>query len=383
MPCQQPKRKSIWIHALSVGEVISALPVYRAIKESHPSRDILFSVKTAQGIKIAGENLGDNKESLIPMPLDFWWSIRRITRYIDPEIFILVESDIWPGLIHCLKKRGCKIFLINGRISPRTYNAYKRYRFLSKKLLSALDICLMQSDLDRKRLTDIGVPAEKVITSGNIKFDMPWKTIRNKDRMRWLQILNFRQEARIWVAGSCHPGEYEIIIDVYKRLLSSFPELYLILAPRNPETAGEISRLCRIKGIKSSQRSDQKRAKGDAKFLILDSIGELGVIYGLAEISFVGGSLVPLGGHNLIEPASFGRPVLFGPHTYNFVQMAEMLIEAGGGIRVRDGESLYNMMKGLLKDKNRSDRIGRMALKFANTNKGALNRVLEYIESHI
>lgn len=383
LPEHQPGRKSIWIHALSVGEVVSALPVYRAIKERHPSRNIVMSVKTAQGMKIARDNINEKDTLLLPMPLDFWWSIRRIFRYIDPHMLILVESDIWPGLVHYVRKRGRRLILINGRVSPRTYSAYKRYSFFSKMLFSALDACLMQSDHDSRRLTDIGVPAEKVFSSGNIKFDTPQASMQDDDKTCWLRVLDFSPEDRIWVAGSCHEGEYEIIIDVYKRLLSSFSRLCLIIAPRNPEAAGEISALCETRGIRAFRRSDRKMENQNTKLLILDTIGELGKIYGLAEISFVGGSLVPLGGHNLLEPASFGRPVLFGPHTYNFVQMSELLLEAGGGIRVRDSESLYESIKRLLTDRNRADEIGRMALKFANTNKGSLSRVLEIIESYI
>ena len=383
LPHNKPKRKSIWIHTLSVGEFISALPIYHAIKKRHPSKSILFSVKTAQGIKIAKDRLENKNDLIVPMPLDFWWSVRRVSRYINPDILILIESDIWPGLINYLKRQGCKVLLINSRISPRTYNAYKRYSFFSKKILNFLDLFLTQSELDTKRLTDIGVASEKVITTGNIKFDTPWSPMQNEDRMYWLSELNFRLEDRIWVAGSCHAGEYEIIIEVYQRLLSSFPELCLILAPRNPETAGDISDFCSFKGIESFRRSDSRIINNNAKLLILDSIGELGRIYGLAEISFVGGSLVPIGGHNLLEPASFGRPVLFGPHTHNFVEMSEMLIRSGGGLRVKDGESLYKSMKKLLKERILADKMGRMAVKFVNTNRGALNRVLEYIENYI
>ena len=383
LPHHQSGRNSIWIHALSVGEVISALPIYQEIKRRHPSRNIVLSVKTAQGIKIARDKLGDKEDLLLPMPLDFWWSTRRISRYIDPNIFIMVESDIWPGLVHYLSKRNSKVLLINSRISPRTYKAYKKCSLFSKKLFNAIDIVLTQTELDNKRLVDIGVSAEKVITSGNIKFDTLWDSIQFEDKTHWLNIFNFGSKDRIWVAGSCHKGEYEIIIEVYKSLLSSFPELCLILAPRNPDTADDISNLCRISGIKSFRRSDPKRTKENAKLLVLDSIGELGRIYGLAEISFVGGSLVPIGGHNLLEPARFGSPVLFGPYTHNFVEMSEMLIEAGGGIRVKDGESLYKNMKRLLTNREEANKIGRMALKFVNTNKGALNRVLAHIENYI
>jgi len=379
LPDTPPKKQSIWIHACSVGEVISALPVVWSLKRQYPLRDIIFTVTTRQGMKIARDELEGKVDFLLPLPLDFWWSIRRITGFIRPSILVLVESDIWPGLISHLKSRGVKTLLINGRVSPRTFRSYRRFRPLSNKVLGLVNLWLMQSDLDRDRLLEIGLLPEKVKTVGNIKFDRTWLPMDEKERNHWLRLLNINPEDRVWVAGSTHEGEDEIVLETFGRLVVHFPELRLIIAPRRPERAEEIHGLCSIKGLKDIRRTDLPGDSDHYKVLILNTIGELGRLYGLAEISFVGGSMVPIGGHNLLEPASFGCPVLFGPHTHNFVLMSELLIEAGGGKKVEDAEDLFETMKGLLSETDRSGMMGKQAKEFVEMNRGALERVMEHI----
>ncbi|MFC1533821.1 3-deoxy-D-manno-octulosonic acid transferase [Thermodesulfobacteriota bacterium] len=384
LPEIPPQRKKIWVHALSVGEVISALPLIRSIKQRYPSRSIVFTVKTFQGMKVARNESGDEVDALIPMPMDFWWSVGRIARSIRPSILILVETDIWPGLISHLKKRNINVVLINGRISPRTFRSYKRFRLFARMVLRDLELCLMQSDLDRGRLLEIGLPAEKIKTVGNIKFDRDWLPMGQKERDDWFDILNLRPENRVWVAGSTHEGEDEIVLETFKRLGVYFPELYLIIAPRKLERAEDIHRLSRNKGLKTLRRSDLGLGEDHHyQVLILDTIGELGRVYGLADVCFVGGSMVPVGGHNLLEPASFGCPVLFGIHTENFVLMSQLLIEAGGGKRVKDAEDLFLKIKWLLSDPRGSRRMGLRAKNFVQKNSGTVERVMEYIGGYI
>jgi 3-deoxy-D-manno-octulosonic-acid transferase len=363
--------------------VISALNVARSLKQEYPSKEIVFTVKTSQGMKIARDELEEETGILLPMPVDFWWSVRSIVNSIRPSIFILVETDLWPGLISYLKKKRVKIILINGRISPRTFKSYKRFRFFFKRMLSQLELCLMQSDLDRERLLEIGLLPEKVKTVGNIKFDRTWLPLDKKELEYWHRLLNMRPETRIWVAGSVHEGEDEIVLEVFKKLVSHFPVLRLIIAPRRLEWSEDFYRLSQIKGLKTVRRSDLPGDGDSHHVLILDTLGELGRIYGLAEISFVGGSLVQFGGHNLLEPASFGCPVIFGPYTHNFVLMSQLLIHAGGGRRVNDGEDLFESMNELLSDRERQKMMGSKAKNFVEMNRGALERVMQYIGDYI
>lgn len=384
IPAVPRKRKSIWIHALSVGEVISALPVIRSIKQQYPLAVIVFTVKTSQGMKIARNELEGEVDLLLPMPLDFWWSICRLIRYIRPSLLILVETDIWPGLIFYLKKRDVKVILINGRVSPRTFRSYKRGRFFIGIVLNAIELCLMQSDLDSNRMVELRISPQKIKTVGNIKFDRSWLPMEEKERNYWLDLLRLKPENRVWVAGSTHDGEDEIVLEIFKRLGGSFPELRLIIAPRKPERAEDIYRVSRLKGLKTLRRTDLGINEGCSyQVLILNTIGELGRVYGLADVSFVGGSMVPVGGHNLLEPAGFGCPVIFGIHTHNFALMSRLLLEAGGGRRVRDAEELYVTINGLLSDPEESDRMALKAKEFVKKNRGAVERVMNHIGGYI
>jgi 3-deoxy-D-manno-octulosonic-acid transferase len=384
LPAEGSRKKRLWIHALSVGEVISAVPVIRYLKERYPSRDIALTVTTLQGMEIARKKVANDVQILLPMPLDCWWSMRRLVRYLNPFLFILVETDIWPGLIFFLQRKGVHSFLINGRISPRTFLFYKRFRSLSKRLLGAFELCLMQSDLDRDRLLSIGLSPEKIKTAGNIKFDRAWQP---KDEQEYLDLRNIvylRPESRVWVAGSTHEGEEEFLFDIFKRLAPRFSDLRLIIAPRRIERAEDLRRSGNEKGLRTICRTDLDKDHGYGyQVMVLNTIGELERFYGLAEISFVGGSLVPVGGHNLLEPASFGCPVIFGPYVHNFVLMSQLLVAAGGGIRVKNAEDIYAIMEDLLLFPEKSKEMGARAKEFVEINRGALKRIMTYIEGYI
>ena len=241
----------------------------------------------------------------------------------------------------------------------------------------------MQSDMDSQRLLRIGTRTDKVKTAGNIKFDRDWVPMSEEEYRALLKTLNLGPEEDIWIAGSTHQGEEKIILDTFRRLRPFFPSLRLIIAPRRIERTEDIYTLSLDEGFKTVLRTGLTIDRGPYDVLILNTIGELERIYGVAKIGFVGGSLVPIGGHNLLEPASFGLPVLFGPYTHNFVLMSQLLIEAGAGKRVRDGEELLETMKGLLSDPERSNRMGRKARVFVENNRGALKRVMGHIETYL
>lgn len=380
LPPDPPKGPCIWIHALSVGEVISAIPLVRAVKRRFPVKRIVFTVTTAQGMEIARKSLEGEGVHLLAMPLDFWWSMHRIIRHIRPAAFILVETDLWPGLILTLKGRGIRSVLVNGRISPRTLRSYQRFGGLMRLLFNAFEGCLMQSALDRVRLLSIGVDQHRVRAAGNIKFDSEWTPMSKTERRDLLDALRLGPEDTVWVAGSTHQGEEASVLEVFSKLHKRFPGLRLIIAPRRIEQSEEILAAGTAMGMKTALRTELGPETGPYDVLVVNTIGELGRIYGIGTVSFVGGSLVPVGGHNLLEPAGFGCPVLFGPHTHNFVAMSQLLIEAGGGKRVKDPEDLFNSMSGLLSDRAKLDATGRRAREFVENNRGALERVIDFIE---
>ncbi len=384
LPTPSLEDGNIWIHALSVGEVNSALPLVDALTKRYPDKDIVISVTTSRGMDIARNELEGKVKALVTMPIDFWWCIHRIINYIRPSIFILVETDIWPGLIDYLKRRGIRSILINGRVSPRTYKSYRRFAFLSRKIFEPFELCLMDSELDSKRLLKVGIsPPEKVNTVGNIKFDRNWIPMSQEERQNWLSILNLESDNIIWVAGSTHNGESEILLTVFKKLHKSFSALRLIIAPRTLEQSGDILSQARRIGLTAVLKTDLSKNREHYDILILNTLGELDRIYGLSEVSFVGGSLVSKGGHNLLEPASFGYPVLFGPHTEDFDLMSELLIAAGGGWRVQDENELYKAMKRLLADVELRTKMGRLAKEFVEKNRGALEQVMSYVDVYV
>lgn len=381
IPSRSPEQSGIWIHALSVGEIISAIPLLKSLKQAYPSKHLVFTVATSQGLEVAREELEKEVRDLFTMPIDFWWSIRRAVRFVNPSIFILVETDIWPGLIFYLKDKGVKTVLVNGRVSRRTARSYGRFRCVSRPILDSLELCLMQTELDRSRLLRIGVNPEKVKTVGNIKFDREWIPMSKEEQTEWMERLKLDSGNPLWVAGSTHDGEEQILMDVFEGLRRLFPTLQLIIAPRRIERSGDILKLFQSKGFRASLRTELEAEGRPFDVLILNTIGELSRVYGIGQISFVGGTLVSEGGHNLLEPASFGLPVLFGPHTHNFAFMSQLLIEAGGGKRVMDGETLFQVMRELLSEPEKSEAMGRRAKAFVQMNKGALKRVLEYLEA--
>jgi 3-deoxy-D-manno-octulosonic-acid transferase len=375
--------RTIWVHALSVGEVISAIPLVEALVSEGRQENVVFTATTAQGLTVARKELGSRVGWLSGMPFDAWWVVRSLVASLGPSVFVLVETDIWPGLLHHLKMKGTGIILVNGRVSPQTSGLYKRFGRLAEFLFSPIDLCLVQSDLDRDRLIDAGVDPGKVKVTGNIKFD------RSRPRMTEAEILSQRNALAlapgdlVFVAGSTHTGEELIILEVFRRLRSDFPGLRLILAPRRIDQAATILDRAQKMGFTPVRRTEIQPNSTNYDVLILDTIGELAGVYGIGTVSFVGGSLAPEGGHNLLEPAAHGCPVLFGPHTFNFSSMADALVRCGGGRRVGDGEGLLEAARNLLSSREERDRMGRLARRFVEENKGALARVVAAIEKYL
>jgi 3-deoxy-D-manno-octulosonic-acid transferase len=372
----------LWIHALSVGEVLSTIPLLAALRSRYPSREIVLTVKTATGLALAAERLENRVDYLLPMPFDFWWSVRRIINTVRPDLFILVETDIWPGLISSLKKKGVKTILVNGRISPRTGAAYKRWRFLFGRVLGLFELLLMQTDQDKSRILKGGVSRDKVAVTGNIKFDRKSTLLTREERDRWRELLGLKN-GLTWVAGSTHHPEEKIIFTVFGHLLKSFPDLSLLICPREAHRFNEVYRLAQELGLRAVRKTELPLPDRTHDVVVIDTIGELDKVYGLGDVAFVGGSLAPKGGHNLLEPASFGVPVIFGPHTFNFDAMSRSMIDCGGGKRVHDESELLHMMEGLLGRVNERVSIGNRAQEFVEQNQGALERVMAILEPYV
>jgi len=387
------KTARIWVHALSVGEVLSAIPLLESLKNRYPSKEIVLSVKTSTGLEIANDQLKTKVDYIVQMPLDFWWSARRMLKYINPGIFFLIETDIWPCLTKSLRNIGVKSILVNGRVSPKTGRSYIKWKFLIKWILEPFELLLMQTNIDKYRMINGGIVPEKLKVTGNIKFDKKWRNLENKNRDKLIRLFKLRNK-KIWVAGSTHHPEEKIIFQVFIELIKQFPDLSLIICPREQNRFDEVFYLAREIGLNIIRKTElvslddfsTKNIHFDKyKFnvFLLDTLGELAQIYALANIAFVGGSIARRGGHNLLEPAFFGVPVVFGPNMYNFSDMAREILKYGGGRRVGDKSELLHVMSKLLSQKDKTEEMGKKAKEFVLHNQGALNKVMKLIEPFI
>ncbi len=376
----RPGPGSLWVHALSVGEVLSAVPLVKGMAARFPERDLALTVTTRQGMEVAEKELAGRVGSMAFMPIDHWLAYGRVARFFRPSVFVLVETDLWPGLLSYLRGRGVPAVVVNGRISPRTFRRHRRMRPLSRLLLGVPHKWMVQSRPDLMRLLDLGVDPARVSVAGNIKFDTEPPPLGDVGRSDLAKALGVKPGGLTWVAGSTHEGEEKMVLEALAGLKGRFPDLRLVLAPRRVERAAEVEALAREKGFLTARRSDAEPDKAGADVVVVDSMGELKKIYSLASVAFVGGSLVPAGGHNLLEPAMWDKPVLFGPYVHNFETMSELLIEAGGGETVRSVDELQGAVVRLLAGGGSARRMGLRAGEFVRSNRGALGRVLDELE---
>jgi len=323
----------IWIHALSVGEVTSALPLVKAIRDDLPSAVIVFTAATYSGKRVAETLILPHVDHILSSPFDLWFAVRRYITAIRPDLFILVETDFWPNWLWQLKVQKIPAMLVNGRISEKSFAAYKRFLFFFRPIFRCFALLSMQTVGDADKMVSLGLEPERVITLGNLKYDMDTENTNGTivDRAS----LAVDANRIIWVCGSTHPGEEEILLAAFRKLTGN-NDLFLILAPRDVSRGSELVALARRFDLEA--RTRRSRATG-GNVLILDTIGELASCYGLARMAFVGGSLVAQGGHNPIEPAANGVPVLFGSHMEDFAEIADDLVACGGAETVT-GESL-------------------------------------------
>ncbi len=379
-------KKPIWIHALSVGEVLSSVPFVMKLKKRFKDKRIVFSASTKTGFEIANKLLKKNVDSIFFFPFDLLFSVKYITGKIDPAIVIIVESDIWPNFLFEMKKRHIPVVLINARLSNRSFKGYKRLPFISNKLfLSFAKICT-QSIEDANRFMLLGIPSNMISTTGNIKFDQLYDPVSEEEIEILKQSMHIYQPAKkILMAGSTHKGEESILIDAFSRIRKDFADTVLILVSRNPERARSVLKLCKSFGFSSILMKDFKNIDKDEKFdvIIVDVIGILKRLYAIADVAFVGGSLVDLSGHNPLEPAAFSKPIIFGQYMSDFAYISQMLVDSGGAVQVENANSLYETIADILSDSDKARNMGEKAFRVFNANKGSVEKTLKVIESQL
>ena len=372
--------RSIWIHAVSVGEVLTAKPILTALRRAYPSHRLLLSTTTATGQAVAGQ-LADAVDATFYAPLDLPPFVARALDRITPDLLVVVDTELWPNLLRACRRRGVKTVVVNGRISDRSYRRYRLVRPFMRRALRPLDHVCAQSQLWGKRFVDLGVPAECLTVTGSLKFDAvsPAEATHHVgDRV--LPFFTFSKERPVVIAASTLQGEERFVLRAFAHLRETHPDVLLILAPRHPERFDEVWRLVRDRQLRVVRRTDlQPGLDPSADVVVLDTLGELARLFQVGTVVFVGGSLVPAGGHNLLEPAAFGKPIVFGPHMQNFDEIARTFVAHGGAIQVASEQALASALEGLLGDPVRRASLGATARALVEANRGAQHRTLAAI----
>ncbi|MDH4583701.1 3-deoxy-D-manno-octulosonic acid transferase [Pseudomonas sp. BN415] len=368
------KPGGIWVHAVSVGESIAAAPMVRALLERHPDLPITITCMTPTGSERIRALFGDRVQHCY-LPYDLPWAAARFLDRVRPKLAVIMETELWPNHIHQCACRGVPVVLANARLSERSARGYARFGKLTAPMLAELSWIAVQTEAEAARFRALGARAECVGVTGSIKYDLridPALLQRaGALRSQW------GAEARpVWIAASTHAGEDEVVLAAHKTLLTQRPDALLILVPRHPERFGPVFELCRREGLATVRRSSGALVAQTDSVLVGDTMGELLFLYALADIAFVGGSLVPNGGHNLLEPAALSKPVLSGPHLFNFLEIAAQLRDAGALVEVADADQLAVQVGTLWIDTGRAEAMREAGLAVLKTNQGALERLL-------
>ena len=375
MPPLQPG--GIWVHAVSVGESIAAAPMIRALLQRYPQLPITVTCMTPTGSeRIQALFAGEPRIQHCYLPYDLPCAAARFLDHAKPKLAVIMETELWPNHIHQCAKRGIPVALANGRLSERSARGYGRFSKLTAPMLAEMSLFAVQTEAEAQRFRDLGARPQTVEVTGSIKFDLsidPQLLQRaNELRGQWQAL-----ERPVWIAASTHEGEDEVVLDAHRQLLTNYPNALLILVPRHPERFNSVFELCQREGFATVRRSSGANVEADTSVLLGDTMGELLFLYALADSAFVGGSLVPNGGHNLLEPAALAKPVISGPHLFNFLDIAAQLREAGALAEVDDAEGLAVEVQRLFELPRDAQRMAEAGLAVMRRNQGALQRLLD------
>ncbi len=365
-------KKPIWIHAVSVGEVLTMKYLMTHLKQELPGESLVLSTITQTGQQVAH---GGKMDTLIYFPFDFHYSVRRTLDRVDPKLVVIAETEIWPNFLHACSQRKIPVLWINGRISDKSYPRYLWIRSFLKTVLGNYTQISMQSEVDCQRVKSLGVDPKKVFSVGNLKYDIHCGPPLPKDLIKYLSSIQ-----PLWIAASTMPQEEAIVLDAFRQAREGIPELRLLIAPRHPERFDEVERLIEKSGFSYTRRS---HLRGDATIILLDSLGELARTFEFACVVFVGGSLVAHGGHNILEPAFFAKPILFGPHMENFREIASRFLQEEAAITVQSSSELTKKIIAILSDDRLAKELGANAKRIVDENRGATQRTVNLIREQI
>lgn len=373
----------IWIHAVSVGEVMAAIPLVRALQQRSVSTPIVVTTATPTGAARVAEVFGPQVHHLY-QPYDYPFAVHRFIDRIRPRLAVVMETEIWPNLYYGCARAGIPLVIANARISPGSLRGYRRFAALVKESLESVTMVAAQGKAEAESWRALGVPARRLAVTGNLKFDMPVPTgARHAGRQLRRQ---WGEERAVLIAASTHDGEDQLVLAAHRRLCGELQRPLLVLVPRHPERFDTVAELCRRQRWRVARRSLSEPVTPAVEVYLGDTMGELMSLYAAADAAFVGGSLVPVGGHNLLEPAALGMPVITGPHTFNFNEIRNSLEATGGAAVVSDASELADVAARLLSDERARLTAGEAARAVVEANRGALNRLMEilapYLEAH-
>jgi 3-deoxy-D-manno-octulosonic-acid transferase len=374
--------ESIWIHAVSVGETMTVRALIADLRRRYPALRIFLSTTTIAGQQVARRNVQD-VDAVFYLPLDLAFIVRRTLRLVKPRLFVMMETEIWPNLLRQCKRLDVATVIVNGRISSRSYPRYKIARPFFRRVLGDVDRFCMQTEESARRVIDIGADPATVVVTGSLKFDsldIPGTAVDGRGQNRVLRYFRMNSGRPVIVAGSTMREEEQQVLQAFRRIKANTPNPLLILAPRHPERFAEVAQLARDQAFVTVKRTDLAiDAEPRADVVVLDTIGELAQVYQIATAVFVGGSLVDTGGHNILEPAVYGKPIVFGPHMHNFKEIAEAFIAQDAAVQVTGTRGLEDALLALLTDPVRRARLGAAARALVESNRGAKDKSLAVI----
>jgi 3-deoxy-D-manno-octulosonic-acid transferase len=370
-------KKLVWMHAASVGEVIASQPVLDALRDRLQHVMVLLTTITQTGNEVA-RNSPRRADVVSYFPLDLPPIVRAALNRVMPDVFVMVETEIWPNFLAFAKRLGIPTILVNGRISDKSFQRGRRWRWLLGWAVRNIDYCCMQSKLDAERIIQLGARPESVRVLGNTKFDQEGAHLNDDEVRRLRAELGIPENSPVFIAGSTNPGEEGEVLRAFRRIRESVPDLRLIIAPRQIERSDEIEGIACQMGFSCARRSSRAR-ESEYDVLILDTFGELAAVYSVACVTFVGGSLIPKGGHSIFQPIIQGKPVMFGPYMHNFRDISHQAIAAGIGFEVHNDQEMASVAKMLMADERRLTEIKASCEKLVMENRGASERYADLI----
>ncbi|WP_394497684.1 lipid IV(A) 3-deoxy-D-manno-octulosonic acid transferase [Shewanella sp. ENK2] len=375
----------VHIHSVSMGETLAAIPLINHLMDQYPNLSFTITTTSPTGSdevrKAFAQHLG-NRVQHCYLPLDFSLSVQRFLGQVNPKLMVIMETELWPNLVHFARKRGVKVVLANARLSAKSAAKYQKKPALSQPMLTSLDAIAVQTSTEAERFASLGVHAEQLHICGSLKFDLQIDEGKHQQakalRQQWGRV-----QTPIWVAGSVHPGEFEIMLAAHQQILSQYPNALMIMAPRHPEQFNVAAVTTTQFGLSLARRSMNEPVSENTQVLLGDTMGELLMLYGTADAAFVGGTLIENGGHNPLEPAAMGLPVSVGPHHWDFAEITELLQKAGGLTVVSDAEQLALQLLAYFDDQHQHQNAANAGLGVVSQNRGALQKQLDVIEEQL